>query len=297
MGASPAGTAGDAATAAAYRLKVALAEIRPEIWRRLEISGAMSLKQLHLAIQAAMGWQNYHLYSFEIDGIEYGEPDPELPCKRAGAASIGQVLPAAGARCTYLYDFGDDWRHTITVETVTPGGSPERVTCLDGGRACPPEDCGGAYGYVRLLEALADPRDEEHDQMVQWTGGHFDPDRFDPVEANARLEREPSLRPRRPKGPGAGKGKSRAAKAETVPPPSGGTADWVVGLVDRLTTRAEARGRSHGLLVVLRERFGAVPRDVAARIGAEDDLDVLAQWTVTALRAASLADFAREVGP
>jgi len=198
-----------------YRLKVALKGVRPPVWRRLEISGAMTCAQLHLAIQAAMGWKNYHLFMFRIDGEEYGEPDPEVPCTRADSVTLGDVLRAKTTRCVYEYDFGDSWEHTVTVEAISVGDAPaSRPICLDGRRACPPEDCGGPVGYERLLEGLRDPEDPEHAEMVTWAGRQFNAEHFDLKVANGRLQRQRGLTPRRPK---QGAGDRTAPAAQPAP--------------------------------------------------------------------------------
>jgi len=228
-----------------YRLKVSLVGTRPPIWRRLQISGAMTLKQLHLAIQAVMGWQNYHLYMFRIDGLEYGQPDPELPCVNAGSVTVRQALPTQTVRCTYEYDFGDGWEHKISVEAIAPDAPVGRPVCLDGRRAGPPEDCGGVPGYERVLEALADPKDPEHDEMVKWTGGDFDPERFDVEEANRRLGSERSLKPPRPKKNRVGTRGSRTphSNPDVEPPlPTGMTHEDMDTLSAIMAAELDARG-------------------------------------------------------
>ncbi|MGH3462900.1 MAG: plasmid pRiA4b ORF-3 family protein [Kribbellaceae bacterium] len=169
------------------QLKITLLDLRPPVWRRISVPATITLPELHAAIQTAMGWTDSHLHEFEIDGIGYGEPDPD---------SISDLVPEAGVRLLdkvreggrlkYVYDFGDDWRHDIEVEKVVPGGV-EVPVCLAGRRRCPPEDVGGPWGYTRFLEAYRDPADPEHDEMRQWGGAGFDPDHFDAAEVTAEL--------------------------------------------------------------------------------------------------------------
>jgi len=174
-----------------HRLTVTLLEIEPPIWRTIQVPSAISLRQLHNVLQAAMGWTNSHLHEFTIDGRSFGrtepraEPTPDLLSDRS--ATLAAVAPEPGAELHYNYDFGDDWNHRITIECVIPAGAAlHAVLCLDGARACPPEDCGGPGGYARLLAALADPDDEDHEEMQAWAG-RLMPDIFDLEAANRRL--------------------------------------------------------------------------------------------------------------
>lgn len=171
-----------------YQLKVTLQGIRPPIWRRLVVPDG-SLARLHEVIQAAMGWENYHLYAFEIGGTDYADPESagELGMRDARRARLGDVVPGAKFKFIYNYDFGDDWRHEVLVEKVLPPGSVAEVpTCLDGKRACPPEDVGGPWGYPAFLEALADPKHARHEEVVEWIGA-FDPEAFDRDAVNEAL--------------------------------------------------------------------------------------------------------------
>lgn len=140
-----------------------------------------------------MGWWDYHLHEFEIGGLRYGIPDPEWDL---GPELINEarkkLLTVLGNRRTfdYLYDFGDSWLHRITLEERLPMRQPQRYAlCVAGENARPPEDVGGIPGYYELLEVIADPSHEEHESMVEWCGGSFDPRRFDIDAANESLKR------------------------------------------------------------------------------------------------------------
>jgi pRiA4b ORF-3-like protein len=165
-----------AAAGPAYQLKVTLLELRPPVWRRILVPADTSLAALHGIIQAAMGWENSHMHAFSA----------------GKKAQLSRVLSRAGDRIGYTYDFGDGWEHEILLEkTVAPVGRP---TCVAGRRHCPPEDCGGVWGYQDLLEALADPDHEQHDDLTEWMAeahglADFDPEFFDPAEADERLAR------------------------------------------------------------------------------------------------------------
>ena len=132
-----------------FQLKVSLAGVRPSVWRRVLVPGGYTLDRLHRVVQHAMGWRDCHLHSFEIDGVQYGEPDPR---RRAGAARrVGHPAGRGGrqgqpVRAT-LYDFGDWWEHELVVEDVLAADPDERYpVCLEGARACPPEGVGGPAG-------------------------------------------------------------------------------------------------------------------------------------------------------
>jgi hypothetical protein len=180
---------------ALYQLKVRLRDSRPAIWRRFQVPGGTTLHRLHLILQAIMGWDHYHLYRFEIEGTQYGEPDPDndlygLHMKNSRRTKLARAVPEEGARFVYEYDFGDSWEHDLLVERILRGTRGiSHPVCIEGKRACPPEDCGGIWGYDHLLEVIRDPTNEEHEQMMEWVGGHFDPEAFDLELTNDELRR------------------------------------------------------------------------------------------------------------
>ena len=184
-----------------YQLKVTLEDIRPPIWRRLLIPPSATLADLHDAIQTCMGWEDYHLHQFIVGDEYYGLADPEFESadmRDGSSVSLGDIVPGHGFRFHYEYDFGDSWLHEILVEEVQPV-DPEVIypVCIAGRRACPPEDVGGVGGYELFLEAIRNPRHPEHEEMLDWVGGSFDPEAFDLAEANEALqlaeEEEPSV--------------------------------------------------------------------------------------------------------
>lgn len=175
-----------------HQLKITLTGIRPPIWRRVLTDSDITLAQLHDIIQAAMGWHDGHLHEFAVAGERFGNlahfagEDPEL--RNEAAIRLAKIAPNAKDRLFYTYDFGDSWRHEILVEAVTsPAPGTSYPVCVTGRRACPPEDCGGVWGYVDLLEALADPENPEHADLTEWVGGPFDPAVFDLAAVNRRL--------------------------------------------------------------------------------------------------------------
>ncbi len=200
------------AAARVYQLKITLQDVRPAVWRRVRVPGDATLTGLHRVIQAAMGWEDRHLWKFEIGGAEYGENLDGgwgEPVRSAGQARLGEVADA-GDVLRYEYDFGDSWEHRVRVEKVLPAGAgPADPECVAGERACPPEDSGGPWGYDHLLEVLADPAHPEHDDMLAWVGGEFDPEAVDLEEIDRRLA---LTRPREAEGGWAGRGAEAAGK-------------------------------------------------------------------------------------
>lgn len=179
-----------------YQLKMSLNHIKPAIWRRFQVRSDVKLTKLHDMLQILMGWQNYHLYCFDVDGTEYTDPDIiegdlyELGHRDGSKVKLCQVLAEVGDKCLYRYDFGDNWEHMLLLEQISNPIPGERYpVCLDGARQCPPEDCGGIGGYAELLLVLADPDDEEYEDMKQWVGPRFAPEEFDCLFVNCGLPR------------------------------------------------------------------------------------------------------------
>lgn len=174
-----------------YQLKVTLLDTKPPIWRRVLVDGASTLDHLHEVIQAAFGWWNCHLHEFEAGRTRYSVPDPDEdwgPPPKDERRTRLDAITSEGSKFTYTYDFGDDWRHSIVVEKVFPADRTTALpACIDGRRACPPEDCGGTWGYRELVAILADPTHPEHDEHREWIGRPFNPDSFDPSEFEDNL--------------------------------------------------------------------------------------------------------------
>ena len=172
-----------------YQMTVTLKDIRPPIWRRVQVPGTLSLAAFHDMIQTVFGWTDSHLHQFHIGGASYGQPDDfEEPVEDESAVTLAKALGARTKRFLYVYDFGDNWEHEVLVEKIVAGNSgSERPLCLGGKRHRPPEDCGGAPGYQNFLEAVRDPGHEEHDAMLEWVGGSFDAEAFDLAAVNRAL--------------------------------------------------------------------------------------------------------------
>lgn len=173
-------------TLPAYQLKIGLKWAKPPIWRRVQVPGNLCLGELHDIIQIIMGWTDCHMHHFEIDKIFYEPPnneddfrfDSSIIQRDETRFTIHNVLGERIKRFHYIYDFGDDWVHQIDVEKIIPATEAEtHPVLLTGRRACPPEDCGGIYGYMQLLEDLADQKSEYHKELFD-IFGNFDPAQF-----------------------------------------------------------------------------------------------------------------------
>ncbi len=180
-----------------YQFRITLKKIKPPIWRRLQTRDC-TLDKLHDLIQNALGWTNSHLHDFVINEQLYGDPwlmeedFGSMRYKNSRATHLSTVVPKSGARFRfeYRYDFGDDWLHNVLFEgclRATPG--QRYPLCVEGERACPPEDVGGTFGYRQFLKAIANPRHPEHEENLIWVGGSFDPEHFDPEKATKRMVR------------------------------------------------------------------------------------------------------------
>jgi hypothetical protein len=176
-----------------YQIKVVLLETDPPIWRQFVVPSSVTLHRLHLILQDVMGWTNSHLYKFQIGTKEYAEPDPdnefyELDFKNSRRTKLWQVVTKKGSTFQYEYDFGDSWTHMLLVEGIFEGEPGKQYpVCLAGERACPPEDCGGTYGYAELLEIIKNPDHEQYQDMITWLGGRFDLEAFDIDSVNLKL--------------------------------------------------------------------------------------------------------------
>ena len=172
------------------RLHIQLDDVRPAIWRRVEVPLTTTLKALHAVIQAIMLFEDYHLFQFEIGDHRYGYPDPEWGDDMRDARNIrlGAILARGETRFTYTYDFGDEWRHTIVVEDVVAADlMAEYPRFIDGARRAPPEDVGGLPGFEEFLRVVAAPADPEHDTLMTWYGRPFELDDIGLRTINERL--------------------------------------------------------------------------------------------------------------
>jgi hypothetical protein len=187
-------------------LHVQLRGIEPAIWRRVRVPADFTLRRVHDVIQATFDWLDYHLHEFNVAGRRYGMPEVEgddwgAP-KLASSKNVrlSKVLEWGVERFVYVYDFGDDWVHDVTVEEVgQPAAGVEYPVLVDGARRAPPEDVGGPPGFFQFVEAMLDECHPDHDRMFAWYGWEpFVPDDIERDLVEVQLER---IRAQRRKGP------------------------------------------------------------------------------------------------
>lgn len=216
---------------AVYQLKVSVDGISPLIWRRLQISEDATLPQLHQTLQVLFGWLDYHLHEFIMDGCTFAEPDEEDALYRANVrdergATLSTIMKRVGGVLIYHYDFGDDWYVSAMLEAIVlPEDGVRYPRCLAGERAGPPEDVGGPPGYENYREALANPYDEQHRELLPW-GGPFDAQQFDIAAVNQELAAR--FKPR------WGKQDAAAAQAAGTTPAKAASTDWPSNIVSIL---------------------------------------------------------------
>jgi hypothetical protein len=174
-----------------WQFLIVLSNTQPLVWRRIQVPVTYSFWDLHVAIQDAMGWLDYHLHEFKINdprsgrllriGIPFDDEPRDVPTQDGALVPIANVFTWDNDVASYVYDFGDNWRHAVISERRLPVERGVRYPrCVAGEMHCPPEDCGGPMGYNLFLEAIADPDHEEHESYLTWIGGSFDPQAFDP---------------------------------------------------------------------------------------------------------------------
>jgi hypothetical protein len=175
-----------------YQLKITLLDIKPPIWRRIQVPSTLLLCCLHDAFQAVLGWTDSHLHMFEKDGKNWGVPESDelgdLEIVDESQVTVGKVLIAEGDSLIYVYDFGDDWRHSVVLEKVTPSDAvPTKPVCIGGKRRCPPEDVGGPPGYQNFLEVIFQPGHAEFESYREWAGDHVHAEEFNIKAVNEIL--------------------------------------------------------------------------------------------------------------
>ena len=176
-----------------YQLHISLKRSKPKIWRRFLVTEDTTVGKLHNIIQAVMGWDNYHLHEFTIGGISYGEPNEDFDytdIKDESKVKLADLDLTEKQKIGYVYDFGDDWEHELKVEKILPFDPAVKYPkCLDGKLACPPEDCGGIWGYEEFVELSKKPEDdldEDELERLEWIGD-YDSEHFSVDEVNTVL--------------------------------------------------------------------------------------------------------------
>jgi len=170
-----------------YQIKVTLVGSKPPIWRRLIVKDNIRLDELHNVLQVAMGWFGHHLHQYRVRDFYIGIPDDDFDVTDERDIYLEEILSNPKEYFIYEYDFGDGWEHKIVLEKILPLESYDSPVVIKGKKACPPDDCGGIWGYADFLDAIEDPEHEEHESMLEWVGGNFDPEEFDMNVINKKL--------------------------------------------------------------------------------------------------------------
>ncbi len=176
-----------------FQIKVTLDNIKPVISRKVLVESDTNLESFHYIVQSVMGWTDSHLHQFIKDQVFYIADDEGFDSDRTvnyidKKLKLNDLLSEEKQNIQYEYDFGDSWRHTITLEKIVEAELGKKYPiCIQGQNACPPEDCGGVWGYQNLLEVIKNKKHPEHNDMMEWLGGEFDPKFFDIEEVNKLL--------------------------------------------------------------------------------------------------------------
>jgi hypothetical protein len=174
-------------------LRIELKDVEPLVWRRVLVSNQWTLSSLHHYLQWVIGWTDTHAHEFQVGAgvvapewwiAEVGLDEHSHHYRDERSVSVAAVASELGMRgeIEYRYDMGDGWRHRIVIESLPStlkDEHPRLPVCVAGENACPPEDCGGPQGYLMFLEVLANRKHEQHEDIVRWIGGVFDPKGFD----------------------------------------------------------------------------------------------------------------------
>ncbi len=177
-----------------YQIQISLKGSKPKIWRRLLVPSDILLSEIHKIIQISMGWTNSHLHQFIKNNEYYGIPSEDdwndFPISDYRKIKLDFFLKKEKDKLKYEYDFGDSWEHNILLEKILPFNDEfKNPICLTGKMNCPPEDCGGIWGYSDMLEILKQPDHEEYESFIEWLGEKFDSEHFDKDEVNELLIR------------------------------------------------------------------------------------------------------------
>ena len=173
-----------------YQIKISLSGAKPPIWRTVLVPSNLKLAAFHDVIQVAMGWTDSHLHQFVANNVFYGIPDDDFGMEMEDESKykLSHLFKKEKDTIIYEYDFGDSWEHKLLLEKILPDdGKTALPVCIKGKRACPPEDCGGIWGYEELLETILDTNHPEHADMLEWLGEEFDPEEFDLEQINKDL--------------------------------------------------------------------------------------------------------------
>jgi hypothetical protein len=172
-----------------YQIKISLIGAKPPIWRTVLVPSNITLDEFHEVIQIAIGWLDCHLHQFIAHEKSYGFLDEEFEfdfeMEDETKYKLSQLLIKEKDALIYEYDFGDSWEHQVILEKILPFDTKTLLpVCIKGKRACPPEDCGGVWGYEELLEVISNPENPDYEEMLEWVGDDFDSEEFDIDDVN-----------------------------------------------------------------------------------------------------------------
>jgi hypothetical protein len=174
-----------------YQLKITLSDSKPPIWRRVLVASDINLAIFHTVLQVVMGWEDCHLHQFDTGQVLYApayDNDFGMESEEESKYKLSQLLKKEKDKIVYEYDFGDSWRHKIELEKILPFDAKAILPiCIKGKLACPPEDCGGIWGYTDLVDAIADPNHPDREELLDWLGEELDPNYFNLDDINAKL--------------------------------------------------------------------------------------------------------------
>ena len=176
-----------------YRLKIVLEGTSPSVYRTLDIQSEATFNDLHNAIQILFSWYDMHLHEFRTDTVVIGDPMNDefgdMGIQDENTVTLKDVFHDPKDSIRYIYDFGDDWIHKVTLEKILEAEEKKCYPrCVRGKRCAPPEDVGGVWGFEEFKEAINDPRHEAHEQWREWYEDDFDPDWFSLGEINKQLQ-------------------------------------------------------------------------------------------------------------
>lgn len=162
-----------------FKFRIELEKSDPQIWREFLVLSDITFYRLHHVIQIVMGWENYHLYEFTMDSYRIGQqfeddgfngPNEIIDSRNL---KIGDVLIEKGQKLSYLYDFGDYWQHSVTLERIIENLSIPFPICCNGELNCPPEDVGSLSGFYDFLKVIENPKHPEYKDLKKWVKGKF----------------------------------------------------------------------------------------------------------------------------
>jgi Plasmid pRiA4b ORF-3-like protein len=180
------------------QLKISLNHSKPLIWRQILITKETTFFELHHIIQIAMGWDNYHMFEFDLEGYRIGEIDEEEKNNGYGSdqvsdcreVTLGDLITQQKEIINYLYDFGDNWRHEIKVERfLNIDNATLYPTCIGGQMNCPPEDCCGIHSFYNCIEVLKNKKHPDYKDIAEWFAKRYNPTKFDKEKVNRQLKK------------------------------------------------------------------------------------------------------------